>query len=114
MFTALQRRGVQSRLLWFPDEGHWVLKPQNSKLWHDTVLDWIDAIRRARRSLHLDRPLPRRHFAARRFLGAAHLGARVGGWPSSREIFSRSEISLSLACARSRLRWAEARPPSRE
>ncbi|MFO1009451.1 MAG: S9 family peptidase [Planctomycetota bacterium] len=41
-FTALQRRGVPSKLLWFPDENHWVLKPQNSILWHETVLDWID------------------------------------------------------------------------
>ncbi len=42
LFTALQRRGVPSRLLYFPDEGHWVLKPQNSKVWHQTVLDWFD------------------------------------------------------------------------
>ncbi len=41
-FTALQRRGIPSKLLYFPDENHWVLKPQNSVLWHDTVLDWID------------------------------------------------------------------------
>ena len=41
MFTALQRRGVESRLLYFPDEGHWVLKPRNSQLWYRTVLDWI-------------------------------------------------------------------------
>jgi len=43
MFTALQRRGVESRLLYFPDEGHWVLKPKNSQLWYHTVLEWIDA-----------------------------------------------------------------------
>jgi dipeptidyl aminopeptidase/acylaminoacyl peptidase len=42
LFTALQRRGVPSRLLYFPDEGHWVLKPQNSKLWFQTVGDWFD------------------------------------------------------------------------
>jgi dipeptidyl aminopeptidase/acylaminoacyl peptidase len=42
LFTALQRRGIPSELLYFPDEGHWVLKPQNSKLWYDTVRDWID------------------------------------------------------------------------
>lgn len=42
LFTTLQRRGVPSRLLYFPDEGHWVLKPQNSKLWHETVLGWFD------------------------------------------------------------------------
>src|SRR5207253_10251006 len=39
MFSALQRRGIESRLLWFPDEGHWVLKPRNSRLWYHTVLD---------------------------------------------------------------------------
>ncbi|MFL5440923.1 MAG: prolyl oligopeptidase family serine peptidase, partial [Myxococcales bacterium] len=41
MFTALQRQGVESRLLYFPDEGHWVLKPRNSLLWYRTVFDWI-------------------------------------------------------------------------
>lgn len=41
-FTALQRQGIPSKLLYFPDENHWVLQPQNSILWHDTVLDWID------------------------------------------------------------------------
>ncbi len=41
-FTALQRRNVPSRFLSFPDENHWVVKPQNSKLWHDEVLSWID------------------------------------------------------------------------
>jgi dipeptidyl aminopeptidase/acylaminoacyl peptidase len=41
-FTALQRKGVPSRFLHFPDENHWVLKPQNSKLWHEEVLAWID------------------------------------------------------------------------
>jgi len=40
-FTAAQRRGIESRLLYFPDENHWVLKPQNSVLWHDTVNAWI-------------------------------------------------------------------------
>ncbi len=42
LFTALQRRGIPSKLLYFPDEGHWVLKAQNSKLWHETVLGWFD------------------------------------------------------------------------
>jgi dipeptidyl aminopeptidase/acylaminoacyl peptidase len=41
-FTALQRKGVASKLVYFPDENHWVLKPQNAKLWHDQVLAWID------------------------------------------------------------------------
>jgi dipeptidyl aminopeptidase/acylaminoacyl peptidase len=40
-FTALQVRGVPSKLLTFPDEGHWVLKPGNSRLWHATVMDWL-------------------------------------------------------------------------
>ena len=42
-FTALQRRGIESKLLIFPDENHWVLKPANSLQWHATVLDWLDA-----------------------------------------------------------------------
>ena len=41
-FTALQRMGIESKFLYFPDENHWVLKPANSILWHDTVLDWLD------------------------------------------------------------------------
>ena len=40
-FTALQRKGIDSKLLYFPDENHWVLKPQNSILWHDTVNAWL-------------------------------------------------------------------------
>jgi dipeptidyl aminopeptidase/acylaminoacyl peptidase len=40
-FTAAQRKGVPSKLLYFPDENHWVLKPQNSILWHDTVNGWL-------------------------------------------------------------------------
>ncbi len=41
MFTALQRQGVPSKFLYFPDEGHFVLKPQNARLWWNTVLGWI-------------------------------------------------------------------------
>src|SRR5204862_2013911 len=40
-FTAAQRRGIESKFLYFPDENHWVVKPQNSILWHDTVIGWI-------------------------------------------------------------------------
>lgn len=40
-FTALQRKGIESKLLYFPDENHWVLKSQNSILWHDTVNAWL-------------------------------------------------------------------------
>ena len=42
-FTALQRQGIKSKFLRFPDENHWVLKPQNSRLWHQTVIGWLDA-----------------------------------------------------------------------
>ncbi len=41
-FNVLQRLGIPSRLLYFPDENHWVLKPHNSILWHDTVIGWLD------------------------------------------------------------------------
>jgi len=41
-FTALQRRGIPSKLVYFPDENHWVLQPHNSIFWHETVLDWLD------------------------------------------------------------------------
>jgi dipeptidyl aminopeptidase/acylaminoacyl peptidase len=40
-FTALQRRSIPSKLLHFPDENHWVLKPQNSVQWHETVNEWL-------------------------------------------------------------------------
>ena len=42
LFTALQRQGVPSEFLYFPDEGHWVLKPANSLLWHRTVFAWLE------------------------------------------------------------------------
>jgi len=42
LFTTLQRLKVPSKMLYFPDEGHWVLKPQNSQLWWKTVSDWVD------------------------------------------------------------------------
>jgi dipeptidyl aminopeptidase/acylaminoacyl peptidase len=41
-FTALQRRGIESKLLIFPDENHWVLKPADSVQWYHTVLGWLD------------------------------------------------------------------------
>jgi len=40
-FNSLQRQGVPSKLVVFPDEGHWVLKPQNSQFWYKTFLDWL-------------------------------------------------------------------------
>jgi dipeptidyl aminopeptidase/acylaminoacyl peptidase len=42
LFTTLQMEGVPSKMLYFPEEGHWVLKPQNSQLWYKTVNDWVD------------------------------------------------------------------------
>jgi dipeptidyl aminopeptidase/acylaminoacyl peptidase len=41
LFTMLQRRGIPSKFLTFPDENHWILKPANSKLWHETVFEWL-------------------------------------------------------------------------
>jgi dipeptidyl aminopeptidase/acylaminoacyl peptidase len=42
LFDTLQVMGVPSKMLYFPDEGHWVLKPQNSRLWYKMVNDWVD------------------------------------------------------------------------
>jgi dipeptidyl aminopeptidase/acylaminoacyl peptidase len=47
LFTALQRQGVPSKFLYYPDEGHWVLKPRNSRLWNETVMGWFDRFLRA-------------------------------------------------------------------
>ena len=41
LFTALQTMKVPSKLIQFPDEGHWILKPQNSQFWYSSVLDWL-------------------------------------------------------------------------
>jgi dipeptidyl aminopeptidase/acylaminoacyl peptidase len=41
LFTALQRQGVPSRLIDFPDEGHWIGKPQNQRLWWSEALGWF-------------------------------------------------------------------------
>jgi dipeptidyl aminopeptidase/acylaminoacyl peptidase len=42
LYTAVQRMGIDSKLIIFPDEGHWVLKPQNSQFWYHNVLGWVD------------------------------------------------------------------------
>ena len=42
LYTALQKRGVESKLVVFPNEGHWILKPADSQFWYTTVLDWLD------------------------------------------------------------------------
>jgi len=41
VFTALRRVDVPAKLVLFPDEGHWVQKPQNSRFWHDTIFEWL-------------------------------------------------------------------------
>ena len=55
-FTALQRQGVKSRLLFFPDENHWILKPANSIQWHGAVLDWLNEHLKAPDSPKADSP----------------------------------------------------------
>ena len=59
LFTTLQRLGIPSKMLYFPDEGHWVLKPQNSRLWYKTVNDWVDqwCKRNRKTSFQLVRPM---------------------------------------------------------
>jgi dipeptidyl aminopeptidase/acylaminoacyl peptidase len=42
LFNTLQKRGVPSKFLYFPDENHWILKPQNSLFWYRTVRDWVE------------------------------------------------------------------------
>jgi dipeptidyl aminopeptidase/acylaminoacyl peptidase len=40
-YNTLKARGVPARLLWYPDENHWILKPQNSRLWYREFFDWL-------------------------------------------------------------------------
>jgi dipeptidyl aminopeptidase/acylaminoacyl peptidase len=42
LFTALQQMKVPSKLVQFPDEGHWILKPRNSRFWYATVIEWLN------------------------------------------------------------------------
>jgi dipeptidyl aminopeptidase/acylaminoacyl peptidase len=42
-YNTLKARKVDARLLWFPDENHWVLKPRNSRLWYGEFFDWLSA-----------------------------------------------------------------------
>ena len=51
MFTALQRMNVPSRLVIFPDEGHWIGKPQNQKLWWGEVQGWLEQVHRSAESV---------------------------------------------------------------
>ena len=41
-YNTLRQKGVPTRLVYFPDENHWVLKPQNSRLWHREVFAWLE------------------------------------------------------------------------
>ena len=40
-YNTLKARGVDARLLWFPDENHWILKPRNSQQWYGEFFDWL-------------------------------------------------------------------------
>jgi len=42
LFTTLQRLGVPSKMIYFPDEGHWINRPANSVLWYRTFVEWMD------------------------------------------------------------------------
>jgi len=42
LLAVLQRRGIESRFLFFPDENHWILRPANSLQWHREVIGWLD------------------------------------------------------------------------
>ena len=42
LWTDLTRHGVEAKFLYFPDENHWILKPQNASLWYETVLAFLD------------------------------------------------------------------------
>jgi dipeptidyl aminopeptidase/acylaminoacyl peptidase len=42
LWTDLKRHGVEAKFLYFPDENHWILKPNNSRIWYDTVLSFIN------------------------------------------------------------------------
>jgi dipeptidyl aminopeptidase/acylaminoacyl peptidase len=43
MFTALQRQGIESKLVYFPDEGHWILKPRNNRFYYEQFIGWMDS-----------------------------------------------------------------------
>jgi dipeptidyl aminopeptidase/acylaminoacyl peptidase len=47
-YNTLKARGVDARLVWFPDENHWILKPRNSRLWYQEFFGWLDQHDKAR------------------------------------------------------------------
>ncbi|PWN49301.1 alpha/beta-hydrolase [Violaceomyces palustris] len=55
-FNVLQRRGVPSKLVYFPDENHWVLNPRNSLKWHEEVLGWLKKWSKAEDDVAVDQP----------------------------------------------------------
>ena len=71
LFNTLQKRGVPSKLVYFPDENHWVLKPQNSLFWYQTVRDWVATYAQAGRVLVEEMRMKRRTL-----LSLAAAGAR--------------------------------------
>ncbi len=52
LFNTLQKRGVPSKLVYFPDENHWVLKPQNSLFWYQNVREWLQRYAPANEPTH--------------------------------------------------------------
>ena len=71
LFNTLQKRGVPSKLVYFPDENHWVLKPQNSLFWYQTVRDWVATYAQAWPVLVEEMPMKRRTLLALAAAGAA-------------------------------------------
>ena len=64
-YNTLKARGVDARLVWFPDENHWVLKPQNSRLWYREFFAWLERHEPARRGVEGSRPRRAKRSAAR-------------------------------------------------
>ncbi len=60
-YDTLKARDVPARLVWFPDENHWILKPQNARLWYGEFLAWLDRWSGAKAAkAPPERPAPRR------------------------------------------------------
>ena len=66
-YNTLKAREVDARLLWFPDENHWILKPRNSRLWYGEFFGWLQA----------PRPGARPRQAGARLTYARRTGARI-------------------------------------
>jgi len=57
-YNTLKARGVDARLLWFPDENHWILKPRNARLWHEEFFAWLDRHAPGAKRAHARGPAP--------------------------------------------------------